>query len=196
MTEKPSARRGSSRLCARRQGTVAARATARCAVLTASAAAKQRSWRLLPFALSLTFDVRAGRQHRLMPMASARHLCSHSRREFCGSLAGEERFPVVVSGLVLLVHASGTRSGQQATSQINHSDPEICHRKPPLFPSPETVQYSCAIQGQLVLVAPRVPPPLSAALLSTRAAACNAARGATAACCMRTILDGLCHSHL
>ena len=40
-----------------------ARATVRCAASTVSAAAKQRSWRLLSFALSLTFepfDVRAG----------------------------------------------------------------------------------------------------------------------------------------
>ena len=40
-----------------------------------------------------------------------------------GSLAGEERLPVVVSGLVLLVHASGTRSGQQARGLMTHPDP-------------------------------------------------------------------------
>ena len=35
---------------------------------------------------------------------------------------------------------------------MTHSDPQICHRNPPLFPSPETVQYCCAIQGRLELL--------------------------------------------
>ena len=106
---------------------------ARCAASTASAAAKQRSWRPLSFALSLAFDVRAGREHRLLPMASARNLFSHSRREFWASLAGEERLPEVVSGLVLLVNTSGARCGQQPAGKgcTTHPDPQICHRKPP-----------------------------------------------------------------
>ena len=37
-------------------------------------------------------------------------------------LEREERLPVVVSGLVLLVHTSGTRSGQQARGQMTRSD--------------------------------------------------------------------------
>ena len=32
---------------------------------------------------------------------------------------------------------------------MTHSDPQICHRKPPLFPSPENAQYCYAIQGPL-----------------------------------------------
>ena len=72
-----------------------------------------------------------------------------SPQEFYGSLAGEERRPVVVGGLVLLGHASKTRSGQQARGLLTHSDPENSHRKPSLFPSPETAQYCCAIQGQI-----------------------------------------------
>ena len=59
---------------------------------------------------------------------------------------------MVVSGLVLLAQTSETRSGQQARGQMAHSDPEICHRKSPLFPSLETVQYFCAIQGRLELL--------------------------------------------
>ena len=55
---------------------------------------------------------------------------------------------MVVSGLVLLVLTSGTRSGQRARVPMAHSDPQICHWNPPLFPSPETVQYCCVIQGQ------------------------------------------------
>ena len=54
---------------------------------------------------------------------------------------------MAMSGFVLLAHASEARSGQQARGLMAHSDPEICHRKLPLFPSPETVQYCCAIQG-------------------------------------------------
>ena len=43
------------------------------------------------FAWSLTFDVRVGREYRLLQMVSARHLRSHSRREeLRASLAGEK----------------------------------------------------------------------------------------------------------
>ena len=44
---------------------------------------------------------------------------------------------------------SGTICGQQARACMTHSDPQICHKNPPLFPSPETETVQCcAIQGQ------------------------------------------------
>ena len=56
---------------------------------------------------------------------------------------------MVVSGLVLLARASGARCGQQARGLMAHFHPYICHRNPPLFPSPETTQYCCAAQGRV-----------------------------------------------
>ena len=116
MTEKTSARRGSSRVCARRQDTAAARATERCAAVIASAAAKQRSWRPSSFAWSLTFDVRVEREHRLLPMASARHLQSHSRRELWASLAGDERL-LLAMWARLARERAGTRSRSRSAQQ-------------------------------------------------------------------------------
>ena len=59
---------------------------------------------------------------------------------------------MVVGGLVLLGHASKTRSGEQARALMAHSDLENCHRKPSFFPSPEAVQYCCAMQGRVGVV--------------------------------------------
>ena len=59
---------------------------------------------------------------------------------------------MVVRGLILLVRTSWARRGQQARCLMTHSDSQICLRKPPLFPSPEAVQYCCAIQGRLELL--------------------------------------------
>ena len=55
----------------------------------------------------------------------------------------------MVGGLVLLVDTSGARCGQQSAGKglMAHSDQQLWHRKPPLFPSPETVQSVRNIAG-------------------------------------------------
>ena len=139
MPERTSARRGSGRVCARRQGTATAHATAQCAASTASAAAKQRSWRPLSFALSLAFDVRAGREHRLLPMTSARNLCSHTGGSFGPLWLGRKGF-LWRCGLVLIA-AGGRHETTVEVSTASKTVQMLTHKlpqDPPSFPSPET----------------------------------------------------------
>ena len=53
-----------------------------------------------------------------------------------GHQLGKRGFLRWWSGLVLLVHTSGTRSGQRGKAPMAHFDPQTCHRKPHLSPDP------------------------------------------------------------
>jgi len=62
-----------------------------------------------------------------------------------GTSAGEERLPVVMERACLArVGERGKELTQQARAAVAHSDPQICHRNPPLFPAPRpsSIAYS------------------------------------------------------